>query len=264
MRRRLEPVDGGDLELSTRIVTAPDPGPRPARAAAGREGVDRMVALLTHPGRLAVDTADVVAPSPVPCMTPRDGGHARPTPRALETWEIEEIVQGYRRAALDAVAAGAAGVELDATGGHLAMQFLSTNTNLREDRYGGSSLGRCRFVLEVMQAMGEAVGHDRVAIRISPGGRCNGIADAVPAATYSTLLRELSGRSYAYVHLIRRPDRSLDALMMTRGYWSGPVALDAGDQAADGWGEAGDVETVAFRRVSVVPEREDRLAASEG
>ena len=103
MRRRLEPVDGGDLELSTRIVKAPDPGPRPAKAAAGREGVDRMVALLTHPGRLAVDTADVVAPSPVACVTPRDGGRARPTPRTLETWEIEEIVQGYRRAALDAV-----------------------------------------------------------------------------------------------------------------------------------------------------------------
>lgn len=225
-----------------------------------------IVMLLTHPGRAAEGAVDSVAPSAVRCETPlaRDGGRRNAAPRALEAWEIREIVQGYRRAALNAVAAGMDGVELDAAGGHLPMQFLSTNSNLREDVYGGSSLNRCRFVLEVMQAMGEAIGYGRVAIRINPGGRCNDMADAVPAATYSTLLRELSGRGFAYVHLIHRPQRSLDTLMMTRGYWSGPVMLgtegDIASAAADVT-ERG-VEAVAFQRPFIVsPERVVSLRA---
>lgn len=196
----------------------------------------RIVMQLTHHGRVALsthqgDAAEVVAPSSVRC------GTLLAAPRALEAWEVGEVVQDYRRAALNAVAAGMDGVELDAAGGHLPMQFLSTNTNLREDAYGGSSLARCRFVLEVMQAMGEAIGYGRVGIRISPGDRCNDMADAVPAATYSTLLRELSGKGFAYVHLNHRPERSLDVLMMTRGYWSGAVVLskeyDIASAAAD-------------------------------
>lgn len=194
----------------------------------------RRMMRLSHPGRVAVDVADVVAPSCVPLSDQKgEGEHAFPEPRALEIGEVEVMVQAFRQAALRAVAAGMDGVELDAASGHLAMQFLSTNTNLREDHYGASSAGRCQFVLEVMQAMAEAIGHDRVAIRIHPGGRDKAIADAVPAATYSTLLSELSGKGYAYVHLIRRQDRSLDALMMTRGYWSGPIVLSEEEDAVD-------------------------------
>lgn len=227
MRRDREPMTEGAPVPSCLIVTT-------------TQVRGRRMMWLSHPGRVAVEAADLVAPSCVP-LPGRAGGGGPDGPglRALELREIEAMVQAFRQAALEAVAAGMDGVELDAASGHLAMQFLSTNTNLREDRYGGSSVGRCQFVLEVMQAMGEAIGHDRLGIRIHPGGRCHGMEDAVPAATYSTLLRELSGQGYAYVHLIRREDRSLDALMMTRGYWSGDIVVSDADQRDVAVGEMG-------------------------
>ena len=194
----------------------------------------RIVLQLMHCGRAALNEnqapgAEVVAPSAIACATPLfgpDGGRRPcPVPRALAAEEIGGVVEEFRQAALNAMAAGMDGVELHAASGYLPMQFLSTNTNLREDDYGGSTENRCRFVWEVMQVMGEAVGFGRVGIRINPGSPYNDMADEVPAATYSTLLRGLSQRDFAYVHLINRPTRALDTLMMTRAYWSGPLIV---------------------------------------
>lgn len=230
-----------------------------AVADAVHAGGGRIVMQLMHCGRAALrenqaDGAEVIAPSAIACAAPlfgRDGAQqACPVPRALETEEIGEVVDQYRQAALNAIAAGMDGVELHAASGYLPMQFLSTNTNLRDDAYGGSSEGRCRFVWDVMQAMGEAIGPGRVGIRINPGSPYNDIDDAVPAATYATLLAGLSGRGFAYVHLIHRPIPSLNTLMMTRGYWTGPVIvndeLDA--EAAEKFIDLGQAEAASFGR----------------
>lgn len=204
-------------------------------AAAVHAAGGRIVMQLMHCGRAALPEnqtpgAEIVAPSAVACdallFGPDGVQRPCPKPRALETKEVRQVVEDYRRAALNAMAAGMDGVELHAASGYLPMQFLSTNNNLRDDAYGGSTDNRCRFVVEVMEAMGEAIGHDRIGIRINPGSAYNCMADAVPAATYSTLLGALSGRGYAYVHLIYRPTRALDTLMMTRGYWSGPLIVN--------------------------------------
>ena len=154
------------------------------------------------------------------------------SPLALSVEEIGLVVDGYRRAAMDAVSTGMDGVELDASADHLPMQFLSTGSNLRQDAYGASSWNRCRFVREVMQAMREAIGPGRVGIRIDPAAKTHGIEDAVPSATYAALLRGLSDTGFAYVHLRYRPMRSLDTLALTRGYWSGPVILGGDIDAA--------------------------------
>ncbi|MGH7027608.1 alkene reductase [Brevundimonas sp.] len=236
------------------------------QVAAWREVADavhaaggRIVMQLMHCGRAALREnqaadAEVIAPSAIACRTPLYGpnGVQRPcsVPRALRTEEIARVVQEYRDAALNAVAAGMDGVELHAASGYLPMQFLSTNTNLREDAYGGSRENRCRFVWEVMQAMGEAIGHGRVGIRINPGSDYNDMADEAPAATYATLLQGLSGRGFAYVHLIHRPPAALDTLMLTRAYWSGPVIVnDELDAArADAFITAGKAEAASFGR----------------
>lgn len=133
---------------------------------------------------------------------------------------------------MDAVSAGMDGVELDASGDFLSTQFLSTGSNLRQDAYGGSSWNRCRFVREVMQAMGEAIGPGRVGIRIEPAAQTHGIQDAVPSATYAALLRGLSDSGFAYVHLRHRPMRTLDTLALTRGYWSAPIVFGGDMDAA--------------------------------
>lgn len=50
--------------------------------------------------------------------------------------------------------------------GYLIDQFIKPKPNQRSDEYGGSVENRCRFALEVMQAVVAEVGADRVGIRL--------------------------------------------------------------------------------------------------
>jgi N-ethylmaleimide reductase len=79
------------------------------------------------------------------------------TPRALTVGEIEQIIQDYKQASINAMEAGFDGVELHAAFGYLPNQFLAESSNLRNDEYGGSIENRNRFVLEVMQEIVSAV-----------------------------------------------------------------------------------------------------------
>jgi NADPH2 dehydrogenase len=110
----------------------------------------------------------VVAPSAIPLPT-SDNAPPPPVPRALTVEEIEEYVQLYATAARNAVlGAGFDGVEIHAANGYLLDQFLQTNSNKRTDSYGGSVENRARFVLEVIEAIVNAVGANKVGIRLSP------------------------------------------------------------------------------------------------
>ncbi|XP_021902030.1 12-oxophytodienoate reductase 3 isoform X2 [Carica papaya] len=98
-----------------------------------------------------------------------DGSHGKyPNPRALETSEVSEVVQHYRQAAINAIRAGFDGIEIHAAHGYLIDQFLKDGINDRTDKYGGPISNRCRFLVEVVQAVAAAIGTDRVAVRISP------------------------------------------------------------------------------------------------
>ena len=111
----------------------------------------------------------VVAPSPIPLPTTTDDTTSPPVPRALTIEEIGEYVQLYASAARNAVlGAGFDGVEIHAANGYLPDQFLQTNTNQRTDSYGGSVGNRMRFVLEITEAVVNAVGANRTGIRFSP------------------------------------------------------------------------------------------------
>ncbi|OWM77299.1 hypothetical protein CDL15_Pgr028936 [Punica granatum] len=89
-------------------------------------------------------------------------------PRALETSEISQVVEDFRQAAVNAIQAGFDGIEIHGAHGYLIDQFLKDMVNDREDEYGGPVENRCRFLMEVVQAVAEAIGIDRVAVRISP------------------------------------------------------------------------------------------------
>ena len=67
--------------------------------------------------------------------------------------------------------AGFDGVELHAANGYLLRQFLATGVNQRTDGYGGSVANRIRFVVEVTQAVADAIGADKVGVRLSPNNR---------------------------------------------------------------------------------------------
>src|SRR5689334_21057158 len=148
-----------------------------------------------------------VAPSAVAIPDLKTGtadGKAVPyeTPRALETSEIPAVIDAYRQAAKNALAAGFDGVEIHGANGYLIEQFLQSHTNLRTDRYGGSIENRTRFLMEVTKAVVDVWGANRVGIRLSPYGIANGSGEPDPMPLYKHVVEQLNPLGLAYVHFI--------------------------------------------------------------
>jgi 2,4-dienoyl-CoA reductase-like NADH-dependent reductase (Old Yellow Enzyme family) len=89
----------------------------------------------------------IVAPSPLPFAP----GYQTPDP--LTVSQIHGIVASYARAAERALAAGFELIELHAAHGYLLHQFLSPQSNRRDDEYGGAFANRVRLTLEVVRAL---------------------------------------------------------------------------------------------------------------
>lgn len=123
-------------------------------------------------------------------------------PRALELDELPGIVQDYRNAARNAIAAGFDGVEIHAANGYLLDQFLKTASNHRSDEYGSSIENRARLTLEVTQAVVAEIGADKTGIRLSPVSPANDSFDAQPQALFDYLLTQLAPLNLAYIHVI--------------------------------------------------------------
>ena len=117
---------------------------------------------------------DVVAPSPIRVSGATVLGDEAVVPRELTVAEIKEYVQLYTKAARNAIEAGFDGVEVHCANGYLLDQFLQSVSNNRTDEYGGSIENRLRFPLEVVDAVVEAVGAERTAIRVSPWSKFQG------------------------------------------------------------------------------------------
>jgi N-ethylmaleimide reductase len=122
--------------------------------------------------------------------------------RALEISEIPEIMEDYRNAAEGAKAAGFDGVELHSGNGYLSDQFLQDGVNKRTDAYGGPIENRSRFLLEVVGALVDVWGANRVGVRIAPGGRWNGMSDSDPDALFDYVAAQLNRFGLAYLHII--------------------------------------------------------------
>lgn len=125
-------------------------------------------------------------------------------PRALETDEVPRVVGDFVQAARNAMEAGFDGVELHAANGYLFDQFLNPLINDRNDRYGAATMeGRLRFALEVVNAVGAAIGPNRIGIRLTPYG----VIGAMPMfddieETYVELGKALGDRGIAYFHVM--------------------------------------------------------------
>ena len=124
------------------------------------------------------------------------------TPRALALDEIPALVDTWRQAAANAIAAGFDGVEIHGANGYLLEQFLQSRSNTRTDRYGGSIENRARLHLEITDAIVNEIGADRTGIRISPWGIANDSGETDPLPLYTHLITELAKRNLVYLHLI--------------------------------------------------------------
>jgi N-ethylmaleimide reductase len=131
----------------------------------------------------------------LPKMTPTD------TPRALETTEIARIVVDFRRASGLAVQAGFDGVEIHGGNGYLIDQFLSTTTNRRTDRYGGSVDKRVRFLAEVTRAVTAEVGANRTGVCLTPYTTFKDMADPEIIDTILAAADVLEEQEIAYIHV---------------------------------------------------------------
>ncbi|WP_159982397.1 MULTISPECIES: alkene reductase [unclassified Novosphingobium] len=217
----------------------------------------RIFLQMWHTGRVShpsvqPDGAQPVGPSAVPIpggktFVAGDAGQGdwaeTPLARALSAEEVRGIVEDFAQAARNAIAAGMDGVEIHGGNGYLIDQFINSNSNHREDQYGGSSENRARFLLEIADAVAEAVGAERVGVRLTPLGRFMGMGDVTPEATYGHIVDALNERNLAYLHLVEpeiigvvkddQVDPAWDVMILDlRRRFSGPVILAGGYEHA--------------------------------
>lgn len=132
--------------------------------AVHRHGTALFVQLF-HGGREVFGGAPR-APAVAPSAVPSARFHSEP--RGLTQGEIDEIVEGYARAACHARDGGLDGVEISMAHGYLAAQFLNPATNHRDDGYNGDLAARMRFPIEVLEAVRSEVGREfAVGVRLS-------------------------------------------------------------------------------------------------
>ncbi|MCO4891497.1 alkene reductase [Cupriavidus sp. WGtm5] len=199
-----------------------------------------------------------------------------PTPQALTTEGIAEIVQDYRQAARNAMEAGMDGVEIHAGNGYLLDQFINSDSNHRTDAYGGSIENRTRLLLEVVDAVTAKAGAGRVGVRLTPMGRFMGMGDATPEATFGYIARRLNDWPLAYLHLVEPAmvgtvkdevaDPRWDAMILEmREAYRGVVMLAGGydGQTADKAIADGRADIIAFGRPFIAnPDLPYRLRTS--
>ena len=200
----------------------------------GRAGSSK----LSPNGEQPVSASDI----PIKGINYFGGGGEYEVPRALTVPEIKEWVQKYRQAALNAIEAGFDGVEIHGANGYLIDQFINSNSNKRTDEYGGSIENRARFALEVVDAVADAIGDDRTAIRFSPGGSFQDMGDDTVVETWSYLTSQLQKNhpNLAYLHFIQAraniqgDDDTLieDTLEPYRKIWKGPFIASSGYSTA--------------------------------
>ena len=170
----------------------------------------KIVLQLWHVGRVSHSSLQPggqlpVAPSAIAfeSKTYNDTGFVDcPTPRALGVDELPEIIEDFRKAAKNAIVAGFDGVEVHSANGYLLDQFLKDKSNTRTDAYGGSIENRVRFPIAVVAAVCEAIGSDRVGIRIAPETHFGDVGDSNPAALFEHYVDRLNELELAFVHVI--------------------------------------------------------------
>jgi 2,4-dienoyl-CoA reductase-like NADH-dependent reductase (Old Yellow Enzyme family) len=126
-----------------------------------RKGGALAAVQLHHAG--ARSPAELVGVPVAPSDDPETGA------RGLSLAEVERLRDDFIAAALRAERAGFDGVEIHGAHGYVVTQFLSAETNRREDRYGGGLENRSRLLLEIIDGVRAAAGPDfQLGLRLSP------------------------------------------------------------------------------------------------
>ncbi|KAJ0580149.1 putative 12-oxophytodienoate reductase [Helianthus annuus] len=171
----------------------------------------------------------------------------------LTTQEITLVVDDFRVAARNAIEAGFDGVEIHGAHGYLIDQFLKDEINDRTDEYGGSLENRCRFALEVVDAVVKEIGGDKVGIRLSPFANYSESGDSNPETLGLYMAESLNEFKILYCHMVEPRMKSvfekvdcLDSLVPMRKAFKGTFI------SAGGYGREDGNKAVAENRTDLV------------
>lgn len=236
---------------------------RPVTDAVHHAG-GRIVAQLWHMGRLVhpsflggeapVSASATTAPDEAHTY---DGKQPYAEARPLRLDEIPLLLEQYRHATRNALAAGFDGVQIHAANGYLIDEFLRDNSNARDDAYGGPVGNRIRLLREVTEAVAEVAGADRTSVRLSPNGAIQGVNDSDPETLFTAAASALSEIGIAFLEM-REPgfdgtfgsaDRPPIAPLI-RDVFHGPLVLNSDYDGAKAQAalDGGKVDAIAFGR----------------
>lgn len=232
--------------------------------------VGRVSHSLLQPGNALPVSASAISGGDF--ITTPKGKMPMEVPRPLELSEIAGIVEDYRKAAANAMKAGFDGVEIHAANSYLLDQFMHSSSNIRTDQYGGSIENRCRFTLEVTDAICKEIGNEKTGIRLSPSNIRYGMDDENPAELFGYVIGELNKRNIAYLHLVEpmaplenHPHMIPEVAKHFRKHYSGTL-ITAGNYIPESGREAlesGIADLVAYGRLFIAnPDLPDRIAAN--
>jgi 2,4-dienoyl-CoA reductase-like NADH-dependent reductase (Old Yellow Enzyme family) len=124
-------------------------------ATVHKHGNGSKIALqISHCGRQSNFLESTIAPSAVLERL------INKMPREMEVEEIEEIVEYFAQAIRRAEKAGFDAVQLHAAHGWLLSEFISPYTNIRTDRYGGTTVKRTKIFEDIYKRSREIISSD--------------------------------------------------------------------------------------------------------
>lgn len=214
---------------------------------------------VSHPANMPAG-ASIVAPSAIAAAgqmwTDTEGMQAQPTPLALTIEGIKLTIAEYVQAAKNAIEAGFDGVEIHGANGYLINQFINTKSNIRTDEYGGDITGRAKFLLEIASQTVEAIGKEKVGVRLSPYGVFNdvGFFDTIDT-DYQYIAEKLNEIGVVYTHLVNHESMGAPAVPQTvidnvRKAFKGTLILSGGYDVARAEADlaSGAADLIAFGR----------------
>src|SRR5450759_2370043 len=211
--------------------------------SAVHQGGGKIFVQIMHTGRIShplnmSEGATILAPSAVKAAgqmwTDSKKLQDFPVPKEMTAEDLSNTKTEYVTAAKNAMEAGFDGVELHGANGYLLEQFLSPFTNVRKDNYGGSIENRCRFVIEVVTAVAEAIGKGKTGIRLSPYGAASDMSYYPEVdATYEYLSQQFNNLGIAYIHIVDHssmgaPIVSMELKKLIRKIFKNTIILSGG------------------------------------
>lgn len=194
-----------------------------------------------HPANLPAG-GRVLAPSAIglsgAMYTDSKGPQPHPVPEEMTEADIQQAIQEFVQASRLAIEAGFDGVELHGANGYLIDQFLNVASNHRTDHWGGNPANRVRFAVETARKVGEAIGIERVGIRVSPYGAFNDMkAEPETDSLYELLAAEFGKLGLLYIHVVDHssmgaPEVKPSVKQKIRARFPGLVILSGGYDAA--------------------------------